>query len=206
MSECSRVDADVQEIKDWSDGGKSWWLAGKLHRTDGPAVEGLDGKMWAEHGQLHRVDGPAIEHADGSGEWFLRGKRHRVDGPAIEHPGDVFDTKAEWYQHGRLHRIDGPAIQWVDGTEQWYLDGKLHRLDGPAFDGIDEKVWYIHGKRLQPEKYQLHILRLQRFCKSLKLRRLLKLLQTKQFVESFYAPEQMGGRWAKRSLEKLFAS
>ena len=33
--------------KTLSDGGKEWWLGGKRHRTDGPAVEGAAGsRMW----------------------------------------------------------------------------------------------------------------------------------------------------------------
>ena len=39
--------------KTLSDGSKQWWLDGKRHRTDGPAVE------WA----------------DGSKQWWLDGKR-----------------------------------------------------------------------------------------------------------------------------------
>lgn len=41
-------------------------------------------KMWYLNGRLHREDGPAIEWADGSNEWWLNGKRHREDGPAVE--------------------------------------------------------------------------------------------------------------------------
>jgi hypothetical protein len=34
------------------DGSKEWWLNGKLHRTDGPAVERADGmKMWWLNGK-----------------------------------------------------------------------------------------------------------------------------------------------------------
>ena len=40
-------------------------------------------KEWYLNGKLHRVDGPAIIKHDGKKEWFLNGQRHRVDGPAI---------------------------------------------------------------------------------------------------------------------------
>ena len=53
-------------------GTKSWYLDGKLHRTDGPAIEGAYGtKEWYLDGKLHRVDGPAIECADGTKLWYL---------------------------------------------------------------------------------------------------------------------------------------
>ena len=58
------------------DGTKEWYLNGKLHRTDGPAIEWADGsKAWYLNDKLHRTDGPAIERVDGSNEWWLNGKK-----------------------------------------------------------------------------------------------------------------------------------
>ena len=54
------------------DGTKAWFLNGKCHREDGPAIERADGtKEWLLNGQLHREDGPAIERADGTKYWWL---------------------------------------------------------------------------------------------------------------------------------------
>jgi hypothetical protein len=51
--------------------------AGRLHRTDGPAVEHANGtKEWCQNGLRHRLDGPAIEYANGYQEWWLNGKRY----------------------------------------------------------------------------------------------------------------------------------
>ena len=77
-------------------------------------------KRWYLNGKLHRVDGPAIEYADGDKYWYLNGKRHREDGPAIEFAnGSKF-----WYLDDKLHRVDGPAIEQANGSKYWYLDGK----------------------------------------------------------------------------------
>ena len=61
------------EIKDedktytWSD-GRSY-------------IEGADGtKEWWLNGKRHRVDGPAIERADGGKEWYLNGERQKSIG------------------------------------------------------------------------------------------------------------------------------
>jgi hypothetical protein len=91
-------------VKVYDDGDKEWYLNGKLHREDGPAVKYSDGtKGWYLNGNLHREDGPAI---------------HREDGPAIEHAnGDK-----EWYLNGNLHREDGPAIEKANGNKYWYLN------------------------------------------------------------------------------------
>jgi hypothetical protein len=55
-------------------GNKYWFLNGKFHRVDGPAIEYANGsKFWYLNGKRHRIDGPAIEYADGSKFWFLNG-------------------------------------------------------------------------------------------------------------------------------------
>ena len=78
-------------------GTKSWFLNGKKHREDGPAIEYANGyKAWYINGELHREDGPAIEYSDGDKYWFINGERHREDGPAIEN---------------------------ANGTKYWYLSG-----------------------------------------------------------------------------------
>jgi hypothetical protein len=63
------------KVKVEYDGTKKWYLNGKRHREDGPAVEYPSGtKEWHLNGQRHREDGPAIEHSDGHKAWFLNGK------------------------------------------------------------------------------------------------------------------------------------
>jgi hypothetical protein len=60
------------EYKVFPNGHKEWYLDGKIHREDGPAVEWVNGsKEWWLNGKLHREDGPAIERADGHKEWYL---------------------------------------------------------------------------------------------------------------------------------------
>ena len=56
-------------------------LNGFLHRTDGPAIEYVNGsKEWYVNGERHRIDGPAIERVDGNKWWCINGKYHRTDG------------------------------------------------------------------------------------------------------------------------------
>ena len=63
-------------VKVYDNGDKSWYLNGKLHREDGPAVEYADGsKSWCLNGKLHREDGPAIEWANGDKWWYLNGEK-----------------------------------------------------------------------------------------------------------------------------------
>jgi len=84
-------------VKVYPNGNKEWYLNGKLHREDGPAVEWADGvKLWYLNDKLHREDGPAIERANGDKEWYLNGK---------------------------LHREDGPTVEWADDVKLWYLNG-----------------------------------------------------------------------------------
>ena len=63
------------EVVVHSNGTKSWYLNGKLHREDGPAIEWSDGaKSWYLNGKLHREDGPAVEDSDGTKYWYLNGE------------------------------------------------------------------------------------------------------------------------------------
>jgi hypothetical protein len=61
-------------VRVYYDGTKYWYLNGKIHREDGPAIEGASGyKVWYLKGELHREDGPAIEWASGGKSWYLLG-------------------------------------------------------------------------------------------------------------------------------------
>ncbi len=65
----------IEPVVDQS-GTKRWYLNGKLHREDGPAVEYANGsKSWYLNGDLHRKDGPAIEYANGTKYWCLHHKQ-----------------------------------------------------------------------------------------------------------------------------------
>ena len=93
-------------------------------------------KFWRnKEGKLHRTDGPAVEHRNGTKEWYKMGKLHRIDGPAIEYPnGDKF-----WYQNGKRHRIDGPAVECSDGDRSWfYNNGKFHAKEA-FFDSLTDE-------------------------------------------------------------------
>jgi len=58
-------------------GDKVWYLNGKIHREDGPAIEYANGyKVWYLKGKRHREDGPATEHANGYKAWYLKGKHY----------------------------------------------------------------------------------------------------------------------------------
>jgi len=99
-----RLDSDRDEapvgytgIIIWPSGYKAWFLNGKHHREDGPAIE--------NNGDTH---------------WYLNGKRHRIGGPAVERA----DGYKAWYVNGIRHREDGPAKIREDGSKEWWLDDK----------------------------------------------------------------------------------
>lgn len=62
------------------DGTRAWYLDGKLHRTDGPAVETPRGfREWYRNGVRHRDDGPAMEWPDGRRQWIVNGETTRFE-------------------------------------------------------------------------------------------------------------------------------
>lgn len=79
-----------------------------------------EARKWYLNGKLHREDGPAVEYANGEKCWYLNGKRHREDGPAIEY----VNGDRKWYLNGNLHREDGTAVEYANGDKYWYLNGK----------------------------------------------------------------------------------
>ena len=72
---------DTPKLITYPSGYKEWRTDdGKLHRTDGPAIELEDGtKEWLVHGVTHREDGPAVEWADGGKWYFLNGQQMTED-------------------------------------------------------------------------------------------------------------------------------
>ena len=95
---------------------------------DNPVVGSNRTKCWYLDGKLHRTDGPAVEWPDGTKQWYLDDKLHRTDGPACEGA----DGEKHWCLNGKLHRTDGPAIEYADGTKRWYLFG-AHYEDPKVF-------------------------------------------------------------------------
>ena len=58
------------------EGTTYYTLRGKLHRTDGPAIEWADGyRAWYQNGKQHREDGPAVKYPDGYREYWVHGIR-----------------------------------------------------------------------------------------------------------------------------------
>jgi hypothetical protein len=116
---------------EWVDGGKSWYVNGRLHREPLHGSDGVEGL-------------PAIEQPNGDKSWWINGKRHRGGGlPARETNGDKY-----WYVDGKYHRDGGlPAIEYANGDKYWYVDGKCHRTGGlPAVIINGDKSWWVDGK------------------------------------------------------------
>jgi hypothetical protein len=62
-------------IETYDDGTQVWYLNGKIHREDAPAIIGSDGcQLWYLNDKCHREDGPAIIWPDGTQRWYLNGK------------------------------------------------------------------------------------------------------------------------------------
>ena len=187
MKRMAQSGVNTQPQKKDRYGNISYWLDGKLHREDGPAVERKNGdKIWWWHGKLHRDNGPAIEKEDGSQEWWIHGvpqafkvvhqegneekqkthiewedaerKLHRDDGPAIEYP-EAFNSHKEWWTHGKLNRDGAPAVVDNAGLEKWYVNGELHRIGGPAFTHRDgSQEYWLHNQRIiDPDDYWLQM-------------------------------------------------
>ena len=80
-------------------GDTFWYSDGRLHRTDGPAVERANGtKYWYLNDKLHRTDGPAAEYVNGSKYWFLNG---------VELTEAQFVARTKKSCEGKVVEVDG---------------------------------------------------------------------------------------------------
>jgi len=136
-----------------------YYLNGKKHREDGPAMESSDGtKRWFNNWRLHREDGPAVEYANGSKEWFINGEELSEEEfnnlyPQYEVVTNEYGT-IRYYLNGELHREDGPAVEYANGDKFWIINGELHREDGPAIEyASGSKEWFINGNELTEQEF-----------------------------------------------------
>ena len=91
-------------VKVYSDGYKAWYLNGKRHREDGPALEDSDGdKAWYLNNKLHREDGPAVEYSKGYKEWYLNDKELTEQ----QHKAATSKSPCE----GKIVEIDGKKYE-----------------------------------------------------------------------------------------------
>lgn len=135
MSSVINETYSVEVLRDSETGEKvreRWTLDGKLHRTDGPALQGWDnGKLTAQ-------------------EWWLKDKPSRLGGkPAcleIDPDSDVVVSE-KYFVDGKPHKLGGPALIERDALTgqvtmaHYYRDGQklhsapnidqAHTLDGP---------------------------------------------------------------------------
>jgi hypothetical protein len=114
-------------VEVYNNGSKHWYLDGKLHREDGPAVEYPKvGNLWYLNGKRHREDGPAVESYNGSKCWYLNDKLHREDGPAIECPKEG----KGWFLNGKeLTEQEHKAA-----TSKPTCEGKIVEIDGKKYE------------------------------------------------------------------------
>ena len=78
-------------------------------------IDEYGNKYWYLNGKLHRINGPAIEYTNGTKRWYLNGKKHRIDGPAIEWP----DGNKSWYLNGE--KVKEEDVINYNITEKQYL-------------------------------------------------------------------------------------
>jgi hypothetical protein len=91
-------------VKVHTNGTKSWYLEGKLHREDGPAIEYYNGtKFWYLNDKRHREDGTAIERSNGDKSWYLDGKELTEQ----EHKAATSKPTCE----GKIVEIDGKKYE-----------------------------------------------------------------------------------------------
>ena len=148
---CHREDGPAVEI---SNGNKYYCINDLFHREDGPAIEMSNKALYYIEGKLHRKDGPAIEYFNGDEFYYIEGKLHREDGPAV----DYYRGRKEYYKYNKLHRDDGPAVEDPNGNKYYFKNGECHREGGPALiEGNHAEIWLNGVKISETDEYYVPI-------------------------------------------------
>ena len=60
-------------------------------------------KRWYLNGKRHREDGPAVIYSNGDTIWYLNGKLHRTNGPAVEffNNNNINPNIEQWWINGK---------------------------------------------------------------------------------------------------------
>ena len=117
------------EVKVFPNGNKFWYLNGKYHREDGPAIEYAGGdKFWYKEGKYHRIDGPACEYSNGDKEWYLNGEYHRIDGPACEYA----NGEKYWCLNG-INYTEAEFKKEIAKHSPSPCEGKIIEVDGKKY-------------------------------------------------------------------------
>lgn len=83
------------------------------------------GTFYYVNGKRHREDGPAIEIINGDKRWYFNDLKHREDGPAVE----LNHGYKAWFFKGKLHRLNGPAVLSNDRVEYWINDEEYSKKE-----------------------------------------------------------------------------
>lgn len=146
----------------------TWYIDGKRHREDGPAMTQGTSEWWFYKGKQHREDGPAYTTTWKTGQiirtdhaWYLNDKRARLgDYPTWiktsvdATTGDVVEKEENWHVDGKLHRIGAPAVVSSNGDCNYYVNGKMHRHDGPASIHASGSKYYLYGKVVPKREFE----------------------------------------------------
>lgn len=181
--------------KEYSDGSRVWCNDGLCHRSRNlPAFicECKDcggSNTYVVKGKIHRTNGPAVEQINAPFEkrWYLDGKEipekefNLKTGKSNKETGvtcEEYYGTTRWKLNGLLHREGEPAVEYSNGTKEYWKNGVPHRLDGPAVESrCGAHYWWIDGKSFTESEYKNEI-NLKRWNK--KVNKVNKIFQNKE--------------------------
>lgn len=150
-----------------------YYKNGVQHRDGNqPSFISNIGKDYKVNGKLHRTNGPAIEYASGntSPAFFLNGENVSEFELYTRFPWKVSELGEkpknfngtvdyglgvkETFKNGQIHSFDDKPA-YTNGVEYqcWYKEGKRHRIGGPAKINNNTEEYWVEGKLYTKEEY-----------------------------------------------------
>ena len=104
-------------------------------------------KGWYLNGKLHREDGPALEYADGSNSWYLNGKLHREEVMGNNTKDNV--NSPSHYNQAGIECIDAIKASLGDGYQDYCKGNVMKYLWRYKYkNGIEDlkkAQWYLNS-------------------------------------------------------------
>lgn len=164
IKELKDIPKNFTGIVEWDNGDKIWYKEGKRHKTDGPAVESLNGyKEWwidgkiFESTRLNFLIEKSLFLGTEKGKYNLPWLRFLTEDEGIKEFPIIPSMENYFYlsvglsslkprtgqqnmdtiklkNNERIPKNYTGIVEWEDGYKEWRKEGIIHREDGPAVE------------------------------------------------------------------------
>lgn len=114
-------------------------------------------KHWYVNGKRHRENGPAVEYSDGSEEWWVNDQLHREDGPAVT--TSMIDQEEYWLNNNQMSKEEWQAATNTSLVKVFFFDEEHNQKGMKEYLSANDLTQFFktsaHGKMKIETSYGL---------------------------------------------------